>query len=238
MNKNQEPLTTLKGRYRLHQFPPLRSRGLRGAQSPNKDYQQQLMDGFKEGLDKGFAQGMEQGRVEGLEEGRAQGHDQGYRDGFAEGSLTGQAEGRRQFSQASSPLDAIAHEANDYLAHYQIRQREELLQLVEKVTRQVIRCELALQPSQLLALVEEALGGMATPPTSLSVFLNPTEFQRIKDVSPEKVEEWGLQPMAELEMGECRVVTELSEVDVGCEHRLDQCISVLKESLLPAAKDE
>ncbi|GHL45637.1 hypothetical protein ECZU29_04870 [Escherichia coli] len=45
---------------------------------------------------------------------------------------------------------------NDFLAHIERKQREDLLQLVEK-SPAVIRCELALQPTQLLALVEEAL---------------------------------------------------------------------------------
>lgn len=61
-------------------------------------------------------------------------------------------------------LEAITGKVNDFLAHIERKQREDLLQLVEKVTRQVIRCELALQPTQLLALVEEALAAFPTMP--------------------------------------------------------------------------
>lgn len=56
---------------------------------------------------------------------------------------------------------------NDFLAHIERKQREDLLQLVEKVTRRVIRCELALQPTQLLALVEEGTGGLPAMPETL-----------------------------------------------------------------------
>ena len=122
---------------------------------------------------------------------------------------------------------------NDYLAHAQRKQREDLLQLVEKVTRQVIRCELALQPTQLLALVEEALSAFPTTPDTLQVLLSNDEFNRIKDAAPEKVSEWGLMPSADLQPGECRVVTDKSELDIGCEHRLEQCMTALNESLVP-----
>ncbi|MCV5778273.1 flagellar assembly protein FliH, partial [Escherichia coli] len=110
------------------------------------DYQRQLMDGFQEGLQKGFAQGMTEGQEQGFSEGHQQGFAEGRRQGYTEGSLAGQQEGRKQFVEAAQPLATITGKVNDFLAHIERKQREDLLQLVEKVTRQVIRCELALQP--------------------------------------------------------------------------------------------
>ena len=58
-------IETLRGRYRLHRFPP-RQRAVTGepltASISAADYQRQLMDGFQEGLQKGFAQGMTEGQ--------------------------------------------------------------------------------------------------------------------------------------------------------------------------------
>ncbi|MGB8928133.1 MAG: FliH/SctL family protein, partial [Pantoea agglomerans] len=101
----------------------------------------------------------------------------------------------------------------------------------EKVTRQVIRCELALQPNQLLALVEEALSSLEQQPKRLRVLLNPEEFARISETEAGKVSEWGLTPDPEMAPGECRIVTESAEMDVGCAHRLAQCMDVLSQSL-------
>ena len=57
-------IETIRGRYRLHRFPP-RQRHLQAEQlTPGitaADYQRQLMDGFQEGLQKGFEQGMTEG---------------------------------------------------------------------------------------------------------------------------------------------------------------------------------
>ncbi|EHK0945845.1 flagellar assembly protein FliH [Citrobacter farmeri] len=234
-------IENLRGRYRLHRFPPrqkvIHNEQLTTGITPT-DYQHQLMDGFQEGLQKGFEQGMTEGQEQGFMEGHQKGHDEGRRQGYTEGSLAGQLEGRKQFEQAALPLEAIASQLNDYLAHAQRKQREDLLQLVEKVTRQVIRCELALQPTQLLALVEEALSALPAAPESLQVLLSSEEFARIKDTVPEKVGEWGLTPSADLLAGECRVITEKSELDIGCEHRLEQCMTALKETLIPEPQSE
>ncbi|HCD1255943.1 TPA: flagellar assembly protein H [Citrobacter amalonaticus] len=234
-------IENLRGRYRLHRFPPrqhvIHNEQLTSGITP-ADYQHQLMDGFQEGLQKGFEQGMTEGQEQGFMDGHQKGHDEGRRQGYTEGSLAGQQEGRKKFEQAALPLEAIAGKLNDYLAHAARKQREDLLQLVEKVTRQVIRCELALQPTQLLALVEEALAALPGVPESLQVLLSNEEYLRIKDAAPEKVSEWGLTPSPDLQAGECRVITETSELDIGCEHRLEQCITALKESLAPESQSE
>jgi hypothetical protein len=57
--------------------------------------------------------------------------------------------------------------------------------LVAKVARQVIRCELTLQPVQLLSLVEETL--TALPPTrddEVEVFLNPEDSSASANWTP------------------------------------------------------
>lgn len=75
-------IETLRGRYRLHRFPP-RQRAVTGEPLTTSisaaDYQRQLMDGFQEGLQKGFAQGM----TEGQEQGFSEGHQQGFAEGDA-----------------------------------------------------------------------------------------------------------------------------------------------------------
>ncbi|MDN6681997.1 MAG: flagellar assembly protein H [Enterobacterales bacterium] len=230
---------------RQHKFPPLRkswqkANGLTGesgdlmqALDP-AEYQKQLMDGFQDGLNRGFAQGLEEGKEEGYQEGANTGFEEGMRKGFAEGKLAG----KQQFIDAAEPLDSLTAQLQRYLDGYELRRREELLQLVEKVTRQVIRCELTLQPTQLLTLVEEALSSLPQIPDQLKVYLNPEEFRRISEAEPDKAREWGLCADADMAPGECRVVTDTSEMDVGCQHRLDQCMDVLQSSLLPDTADE
>lgn len=227
----------------LHKFPPLRKRWAtpdapmddQTAAAPDPAaYQQQLEEGFREGVTQGFAQGMAEGKEEGYQEGMRLGFDDGMRKGLAEGKQ----QARQQFLDAAAPFERITADVQRFLDGYEQRRREELLQLVEKVTRQVIRCELALHPTQLLALVEEAVTSLSQPPEQIRVMLNSEEFRRISEAEPEKTREWGLVADPALELGECRVITDTTEMDVGCQHRLDQCVSVLKDNLLPEAAHE
>ncbi|WP_049611451.1 flagellar assembly protein FliH [Yersinia pekkanenii] len=237
LTKNSPTCGSLK--LRVHQFPPLRQtrQHLQSAEALAMDpaeYQKQLMDGFQEGVRQGFNKGLSEGKEEGYQQGVGLGYDDGVKKGRVEGR---QSESCR-FNDAIEPFSGYVAKMHDYLRSYENRRRDELLQLVEKVTRQVIRCELALQPAQLLALVEEALAAQPSLPTQLKVYLNPIELGRINDVAPEKVKQWGLVGDADMVSGECRVVTDTTEIDVGCQHRLDQCVDALKSSLLPNQDDQ
>jgi len=216
---------------RLHQFPPLRKAWQRGDESDvpadAATRQQQLMDGFQQGISEGFAQGLEQGSSQGYEEGVARGRAEGKQQGFD----AGKQQALEHFLAAGEPLDALSVKLQQQLDEHEERRKSELLALVEKVTRQVIRVELALQPSQLLALVDEALTSLPERPKQLRVLMNAEEFSRIKELEPKKVKSWGLTADSEMEPGECRIVTDASEMDIGCNQRLSQCMSVLQENL-------
>lgn len=228
---------------RLHKFPPLRKRWAASQVSAESDaavmrdpgeHQRQMEEGFRDGMNRGFAQGMEAGKQEGYQEGARLGFDEGMRKGLAEGKQ----QARQQFLEAAAPFERMTADVQRFLESYEQRRREELMQLVEKVTRQAIRCELALQPTQMLALVDEALASLPQPPEQIRVVLNSEEFRRISEAEPEKAREWGLSADPALEPGECRVITDTTEIDVGCQHRLDQCVAVLKDNLLPDATHE
>lgn len=228
---------------RLHKFPPLRKRWAASQVSAESDaavmrdpgeHQRQMEEGFRDGMNRGFAQGMEAGKQEGYQEGARLGFDEGMRKGLAEGKQ----QARQQFLEAAAPFERMTADVQRFLESYEQRRREELMQLVEKVTRQAIRCELALQPIQMLALVDEALASLPQPPEQIRVVLNSEEFRRISEAEPEKAREWGLSADPALEPGECRVITDTTEIDVGCQHRLDQCVAVLKDNLLPDATHE
>ncbi len=89
-------IETLRGRYRLHRFPP-RQRAVTGEPLTTSisaaDYQRQLMDGFQEGLQKGFAQGMTEGQEQGFSEGHQQGFAEGRRQGYTKAASPGSRKG-------------------------------------------------------------------------------------------------------------------------------------------------
>lgn len=213
--------------WRPYRFPPRSAPAQEGWESDPAALQRALADGFQAGSDKGFEQGLVQGQEAGQRDGFEKGREQGARQGLEEG----RRQGLRVFEEASAPLEQISAQLRRFLGEFELKRRQELLELVKKVAQQVIRCELTLHPTQLLALVEEALVVMPSNQGDVRILLNPEECARIKELAPAQAAIWRLVPDDKLALGECRVVTAQSEADIGCQQRLDACVDTLSQHL-------
>lgn len=216
--------------WRPFRFPPrcaTASADNHGWDSDPAARQRAISDGFQEGLEKGYQDGVAEGREAGLREG----FEAGRQDGLRKGRDEGRAAGRQSFDEASAPLQAAVDAFSDYHQSFQRSRQKELLELVQKVARQVIRVELTLNPTQLLTLAEEALAGMPGEQGDVQILLNPEECARIRELNPERAAKWRLVPDERLALGECRVVTAQAEADIGCQQRLDSCMEALSGHL-------
>ncbi len=128
-------------------------------------------------------------------------------------------------------MDELVERFELFRQEFEQARREQLLELVQKVSRQVIRCELTLHPTQLLSLAEEALAAMPGDQVDVRILLNPEECSRIKELAPERAAAWRLVPDEKLALGECRVITAQAEADIGCQQRLDSCMDTLAEHI-------
>jgi flagellar assembly protein FliH len=216
---------------RPHRFPPLAqlsaARELAGS-SPAQ-LQQVLAQGFQEGLAKGYEEGHASGLAAGREAAQALGRE--------EGREQGRREAQERFATLVRPVDALLAELRQLQADCQSALRKEVVDLVGKVARQVIRAELTLQPTQLLTLVDETLASMPVRHEGVEVFLNPEDLRRIQDLAPERAQAWALRPDAKLESGECRLLAGGHEADAGCRQRLEACMDQVKSQLLDAAAE-
>lgn len=189
--------------------------------------QRAVAEGFQEGIDRGYEQGLEQGR----EAGHREGFERGIDDGKAIGREEGRLQGLKAFDEAAQPLDQLVERFERFRQDFEQARREQLLELVQKVSKQVIRCELTLHPTQLLSLAEEALAAMPDDQQDVRILLNPDECARIKELAPERAAAWRLVSDDKLALGECRVITAESEADIGCQQRLDSCMDTLAEHI-------
>lgn len=192
-----------------------------------------MADGFQQGLDKGYREGWDSGE----ERGREEGLNAGLQDGRRQGLEEGRQEVLSAFDGLAKPLETALAELARVRADYQAALRKEVVDLVGKVARQVIRCELALQPTQLLALVDETLAAMPPVPDGVTIYLNPEECQRIRELAPERSVQWTLVPDPRLEAGECRVKVGDREADAGCRQRLSACMDQVRTQLLEGDDD-
>lgn len=189
-----------------------------------------LADGFQQAVDRGYREGHEVG----VREGHAEGLEQGRVEGRREGHEAGRKEVRERFETLAAPINSMIDGLQQLQADYQTALRRELVELLAKVARQVIRCELALQPAQVLALVDETLATMPRADNSeIEVYLNEGDLQRILEIDQSRASQWKLLPDARLEPGECRVKAGTHEADAGCKQRLAACMEQVREQLLP-----
>lgn len=224
--------------FRPYHFPPLAqfiaNGAAKGAQSsssaPNEDWQSAVADGYRQGQREGYEVG--------LDEGRADGYDAGHVEGVERGVDEGRQQALAELEKMAKPVDAMLRSLKKMKTEFRNAQRKEVVDLVGKIARQVIRAELALQPVQMLNLVDEALAAMPPTRDDVEVFMNPEELKRIQELDPKRAKKWNLMADPALEPGECRVRAGDHEVDAGCQGRLAACMTQVHESLDASAKEE
>ncbi|HTD03747.1 MAG TPA: flagellar assembly protein FliH, partial [Undibacterium sp.] len=130
--------------FRPYRFPPLAQFKAANERAAGTEDQWQLA------VSEGFAQGQRDGYELGLERGRQDGFDAGRAAGLQQGRDEGRRETLVSFETLAQPVDAMLEGLKKIRSDYRDAQRKEVVDLVAKVARQVIRAELALQPVQLL----------------------------------------------------------------------------------------
>lgn len=220
--------------FRPFHFPPLAQFIANGAakgaasssmssSNPGEDWQSAVADGFRQGQREGYEVG--------LDEGRADGYNAGQAEGLERGIAEGRAQALAELEQMAKPVDAMLRSLKKLKTEFQNAQRKEVVDLVGKIARQVIRAELALQPVQMLNLVDEALAAMPPTRDEIEVMLNPEELKRIQELDPKRAKKWNLMADPSLEAGECRVRAGDHEVDAGCQGRLAACMDQVRDGL-------
>ncbi len=218
--------------FRPYHFPPLYQltsalpKGMAAGDGIGsaEEWQAALSDGYRQGQREGYEAGLDQGRADGFPVGQSEGLQRGVEEG--------RAMALAQFDELSKPIDAMLKGLKKLKTDMRAAQRKEVVDLVGKIARQVIRAELTLQPVQLLALVEEALSVMPPSRDAVEVFLNPEELRRVLELDPKRAKKWTLLPDPALEPGECRVRSGDNEVDAGCQGRLTAVMDQVREQLL------
>ena len=221
--------------FRPFHFPPLHQvRAANGTLSAagheahnggtsQEDWDSALAAGYRQGQQDGYDAGYEAARAEGFARGQAEGLEAGLEQG--------RAQALAHLDQIGKPVDAAFKALKKLKSDFKAAQRKEVVDLVGKIARQVIRAELALQPTQLLALVDEALAAMPPARDTIEVLMNPEELKRVTELDPKRAKKWNLLADPSLIPGEIRVKAGDHEVDAGCQGRLAACMDQVREAL-------
>ncbi|EKE73967.1 FliH/SctL family protein [Gallaecimonas xiamenensis] len=212
----------IKGNYRRHRFIALSSLHARDSGEP---------DPFQQGYDDGFVQGQEKGLHQGLEDGRRQGQQQGFENGFREGKGQGETAGRADFEQALAPLVSVQHALEQARQQQLADNTDSLCALVEQVARRVIHAELSLNPSQILTLVQEAVGRLDSTKGPIKIFLSSDDHQRLGKVGINQCGDYPLLADGELGTGDCRLESDQQQLLIRSEERLQNCMAQVRDEL-------
>ena len=143
-----------------------------------------------------------------------------------------------RFETLARPVQALFDELKALQAELQSAARREVVELVYKVARQVIRVELTLQPAQLLALVDETLASMPVARDGVEVYMNAEDLRRIRELAPERAQAWTLLADPQLASGEVRLHAGGREADAGCAQRLAACMEQVRSQVIENAGEE
>lgn len=214
-----------QGTPRPYHFPPLFSNQEQAAEYAAAQQQ------FDSGYDAGHQQGQQEGFAQGKEEGLAAGKQEGLEQGMAQGRQAGERLGRQQYEQVLPALKNLATQLQQTLEQHLQEQKELLLQLVLQVTQRVLPAELALQPQQILRLVEESCATLPDPRRDVRIYLNGQDRQRLLTLGFTTHGDWPLLEDKDLKSGDCRIETSSSVVEASLQERIGECMTAVAEKL-------
>lgn len=147
-------------------------------------------------------------------------------EGYEQGYQAGSAQGRQHLEQKIIEFKKIIHSCQRPLEELDERVEIELLELALAVAKQIIRRELKIDSSAVVAVIREARDLLPITTQKIRVYLHPEDVKLVKELLPlEKGAEhweipWEIHAEPLLGRGDCRIVTEQSQIDATIETRL------------------
>ncbi|WP_299809662.1 flagellar assembly protein FliH [uncultured Shewanella sp.] len=225
-----DPRWRLTGHHaRRHRFSPL------VAPQTDGNTESANWQDFQQAFDKGYDEGVQKGHQAGYSSGEDEGRQTGYAAGFNQGRIEGQQKGKDniddQLNSIIAPLGALKSLLEEGHNQQILQQQSLILDLVRRVSLQVIRCELTLQPQQILNLIEETLSALPDDPAQVKIHLEPGAVEKLKELAADKVQSWTLVADPSISAGGCRIVSETSDADASVETRLNSCMAQVEAHL-------
>jgi flagellar assembly protein FliH len=224
----------IKKPWQSHRFAPLTpsAQGHLGRSGPSLQGSAQLPDAMDHGFDSGVERGYREGHIRGMHTGLETGLAQGREEGRRAGAEAARLEALPRIEALAAALDMMFDKLREFEHGWEAAVRSEVLALVPKVAREVVRAELIQNPAQLLTFVDAALATLPrTPKRSVEVSLNPEDLERVLTHDKLAATRWNLGGDAELAVGECRIQAGQRQVDAGCEQRLAACMDQISAKL-------
>ena len=117
-------------------------------------------------------------------------------------------------------LENVMQQFFDPIAQQDQALEEAMLDLVLRISEQVIQRELTLDSSQIKQVVRECLKVLPVGSTAVRVYINPQDFEQIKALRERHEEDWKIIEDDDLLPGGCRFESLNTRVDGSIETRI------------------
>lgn len=167
-------------------------------------------------------------KLEGIQ---SQAQEEGYAAGHAQGLKAGEAQAKANIESLAKLFKSLARP----LEQIDDQVQQELVALAIAIARQIIRRELKLDPGHMVGIVRDALNHLPLANRTIQIRLHPDDATVVKELLSvdEKSENWKIIDDAALSRGDCRVVSETSQIDAS----LDKRLAAIAASLLGGERD-
>jgi flagellar assembly protein FliH len=184
--------------------------------------------------------------LEELESIRQEAYNEGFgigeKEGFHSATLKVRQEAEVALAAKLASLEQLMTHLFEPIAEQDTQIEKSLVDLVQHITRQVIKRELAIDSSQIEHVMRDAIKLLPLGVDNVRLYVNPQDFEQAKALRERHEESWRIVEDDSLLPGGCRVETEHSRIDASIETRVTQVMAKLfdqlhEQALHPAAPD-
>ena len=174
--------------------------------------------------------------VQELEDLEQRTYDEAHAKGLAEGREQGFAaverEMRPQLQQLQARIerfDAIIDSLARPLRELDPEVEDQLLQLALTIGRHLVRRELRIDPTQVIAIIRESVALLPASARDVRVHLHPEDAAVVRErlATPVGERAWTIAEDPVMGRGGCRVTTETAQIDARLDTRIGSVISAL-----------
>lgn len=157
-------------------------------------------------------------------------YEDGFARGLADGQAQGYADGAQRVREQAERLHGLFDQLTKPLRELDTEVERMIVALAIDIGRRLAQESLQQEPQRVTGIVREALALLSEPVREARIVLHPQDLELVDATLGEvpRVERWHLVADAELQRGDCRIVTESRQIDA----RLDTRETGIAQALL------
>jgi len=170
--------------------------------------------------------------VQELEDVEKRAYEEAYAKGRAEGLASGEREMRPQLQQLQARIDRLDQIIGTLARPLQEMDavvEDQLVQLALTVAKHLVRRELRIDPSQVIAIIRETVALLPASTRDVRVHLHPEDAAVVREklAAPAGERVWTVVEDPVMGRGGCRVTTDTAQIDARLETRIGTVVSAL-----------